>query len=84
MSEQLELLPAHPTEHLFPYWRKQLAAWPCDVFTYRNMRDTTGWSMACQGMCFARWLFEAGQMGRAEYRRWWRLERAVMRRDATL
>ena len=59
MTEQLELLPAHPDEHLFPYWRKQLAVWPCDVFTYRNMRDTTGWSMACQGMCFARWLFEA-------------------------
>ena len=81
MIEQLELLPAHPDEHLFPYWRKQLGAWPCDVFTYRNMRDTTGWSMACQGMCFARWLFGAGQMARAEYRQWWRLNRAVLRRD---
>jgi hypothetical protein len=82
MTEQLELLPAHRHEHLFPYWRKRLAAWPCGVFTYRNMRDTTGWSMACQGMCFARWLFGAGQMSRAEYRRWWRLGRAVIRRDA--
>jgi hypothetical protein len=81
MTEQLELLPAHPDEHLFPYWRKQLAAWPCDVFQFRNMRDTTGWSMATQKMCFARWLFRAGQMSRAEFRRCWRFKRAVMRRD---
>jgi hypothetical protein len=82
VSAQLELFASHPDERLFPYWRKRLAAWPCDVFQYRNMRDTTGWSMACQGMCFARCLFRAGQMSRSEFRRWWRLERAVMRRDA--
>jgi hypothetical protein len=84
VSAQLELFASHPDERLFPYWRKRLAAWPCDVFTYRNMRDTTGWSMARQGMCFARWLFKAGQMSRSELRRWWRLERAVLRRDAIL
>lgn len=82
MSQQLELLPAHPDEHLFPYWRRRLADWPRQVFLYRNMPETSGWSMATQMMCFARFLFEAGQMTRAEFRRWWRFGRAVMRRDA--
>ena len=81
MTEQLELLPAHPDEHLFPYWRKQLAEWPCNVFQFRNMPETTGWSMATQKMCFARWLFGAGEMSRAEFRRWARFNRRVRRRD---
>lgn len=82
MTQQLELLPAHPDEHLFPYWRDRLAEWPRHVFEYRNMPETSGWSMATQKMCFARWLFRAGQMTRDEFRRWARFNRRVLRRDA--
>lgn len=80
-GEQLVLLARHPDEHLFPYWRARLAAWPGDVFTYRNQRDASGWSMATQGLSFARWLFCAGQMRRAEFRRWVRFNRTIRRRD---
>lgn len=82
MTQQLELLPAHPDEHLFSYWRRRLADWPRQVFVYRNMPETSGWSMATQMMCFARWLFCAGQMSRAEFRRWCRFNRRVLRREA--
>jgi predicted alpha/beta hydrolase len=32
-------------------------------------------------MCFARWLFGAGEMSRPEFRRWARFNRRVRRRD---
>jgi hypothetical protein len=80
MTTQLEFLRPHPDEHLFPYWRRCLSNWPRQVFLYRNMPETTGWSMATQMMCFARWLFEAGQMSRSDFRRWARFNRRVIRR----
>jgi len=84
MMQQLELLPAHPHEHLFPYWRSRLSRWPSEVFMWRNRRNTTGWSMACQGFAFARHLFSSGQMSRAEFRRWWRLNRRVWRLEGVI
>ena len=75
---QIELFPAQPNEELFPYWREQLKAWPCEIMLNRHARGCTGWSMATQGFCFAEFLFMAGQMTKAEFRRWFRLHRRVL------
>jgi len=63
------------------YWRKRLAEWPCDVLESRHQPDSSGWSMATQGLKFATWLFKANEMGIAEYRRWCRFNRRVRRWD---
>jgi hypothetical protein len=83
MNAQLELFQRDPSEHLFPYWRKRLLAWPREVLIYRHYRNTTGWSMACQDFMFAGLLLRHGQLSRPEYRRWWRFERRVKRWDAS-
>lgn len=64
-----------------PYWRKRLAEWPCDVLSSRHEPDSSGWSMATQGLKFAIWLFKANAMGTREYRRWCRFNRRVRRWD---
>ncbi len=76
---QLELFARDPHEHLFPYWRQQLLAWCEGVWMWRHHRDTTGWSMATQGLSFARLLFRSSQMSKAEFRRWWLFDRRVRR-----
>jgi hypothetical protein len=78
---QLELFKVDPYAHLFPYWKERLASWPRDVFEYRHYRNTTGWSMATGGFCFARLLFGRGQLTRDEFRRFFRLDRRVRRWD---
>ena len=81
MMEQPELFARDPSEGLYPYWRESLRVWLDDVRFYRHIRDTTGWSMATQGLLFAECLMRHGQMTRAEFRRWWRFERRVKRWD---
>jgi hypothetical protein len=84
MTYQLELFPsiAQVERHeLAPYWREKLERWPRDVFEWRHHRDTTAWSMATGGYGFAILLFTAGAMPRRELKRWWRLNRRVMRWD---
>ena len=80
-TNQLELFARDPDEALFPYWRESLHRWLNDVWVYRHYPNTTGWSMARQGLLFARCLLRHGQMTRAEFRRWWRLDRRVQRWD---
>jgi hypothetical protein len=75
---QLELFSKHPKEHLFPYWRKRLAAWPKEVWECRHQPHSTGWSMATQGGWFADLLFAAGELPSCEYRRWQRFEHRVL------
>ena len=82
MTTQLELFVRDSEEGLFPYWRESLRGWLEDVWMFRHNRNTTGWSMARQGLLFARCLLSHGQMTRAEFRRWWRLERRVKRWDS--
>lgn len=79
---QMELFQQHPKAHLFPYWRRRLAAWPREVFEMRRHPHSSGWSMATQAGWFADLLFKAGQMGNAEYRRWQRFEQRILRWDA--
>jgi len=79
MIQQAELFAKDPHEALFPYWKDSLGSWLRDVWLYRHDRNTTGWSMATQGLLFARLLFGSGQLTRAEFRRWWRLDRRVQR-----
>lgn len=80
---QLELFKRDPMESLFPYWRERLRHWLEDVWMYRHNHNTTGWSMACQGLLFPEMLFRHGQITKTEFRRWWRLQRRVRRWDKT-
>lgn len=82
MTIQLELFPRDAYENLFPYWRASLRQWLKDVWMFRHNRNTTGWSMARQGFQFARCLLIHGQISKAEFRRWQRLERRVKRWDS--
>ncbi len=75
---QLELFSSHPREHLFPYWRKRLAAWPREVWEARRHPHSSGWSMATQAGWFADLLFNAGEMTAREYRRWQKFEQRVL------
>lgn len=88
--EQLDLFPQAEIQvitqdrerlRLTDYWRERLRRWPSDVLFWRHHRDTTGWSMATQGFCFARFLFRDGLMSKVEFRRWFSLHRRVRRLD---
>lgn len=68
--------PEQHQQHI--YWREMLSIWLEDIWSYRHDKYTTGWSMATQGFCYARWLYRDAAMPRAEFRRWWRLNRRVM------
>lgn len=81
MNGQLELLQKNCYEHLFRRWREDLMEWPQEVWVSRHNRETSGWSMATQTYCHARWLFREGQMGRAELKRWWKFNRRVQMWD---
>ena len=78
-SNQGELFQKSPCDHLYPYWRKSLKGWIKDVWDYRHYRDCTGWSMACQGFLFARFLFMNGQLSKIQFKRFFRLKRRVDR-----
>ena len=78
---QGELFPRNQYEHLFPYWKKRLKEWIQDVWMYRHFRGCTGWSMARQGLCFARLLFQEGQITREQFSRFVRLKIRVDRWD---
>ena len=78
---QLELFTQRKEHRLCPYWRKRLGEWPGEVLESRHHPDTTGWSMATQGLKFATWIFKAGEMSRSEFRRWCRFNRRVRRWD---
>ena len=80
-SAQLELFVRDRNEHLFPYWREPFREWVRDAFHYRHHRDSTGWSEATQGYMFAQLLYRAGQMTKAELRRWWRFDRRLWRME---
>jgi hypothetical protein len=79
--EQPELFAIDPDTTLFPYWRRSMLHWPKEAFMFRHYHNTTGWSMARQGLMFPRMLFRHGQITRAEYRRWWRFDRRIKRID---
>ena len=81
-TEQLSLGLADPNEGIFPYWRERLNNWVRDAFRCRHCRTCTGWSMATQDFMFARLLFRAGQLTRAEYRRYWRFNLRIQRWDS--
>ena len=83
MSNQLELFTRDPMEPLFPYWRESLRACLDDVWHFRHNRNTTGWSMATQGLSYAGWLYQHGQINRTEFRRWWKFFRRARRLDQT-
>lgn len=74
-AQQLDLFAAADDAELVPYWREQLRGLPAEVFAWRHHLNTTGWSVARSGWLFALWLYSAGQMTRAELRRWWRFGR---------
>jgi len=81
-DDQLKLdLGVSKHEHLFPYWRKELADWIREVYYWRHHQYTTGWSMATQGFWFARYLFMNGQMSRDTFRRYWKFNQRVQRWD---
>jgi len=77
---QLELF--KPAPPLSPWWREQLKGWLEDAWRYRHNRHTTGWSMATQGMLYARLLYKTGQMEKAEFRRWFKFHRRILRWDS--
>jgi hypothetical protein len=81
VTVQLDLFAPHPDERLFRYWRQRLSEWPREVMESRHQLDSSGWSMATQGLKFAVWLFKARQMHPLEFRRWCRFNRRVRRRD---
>lgn len=81
-TEQLLLLAEDPSAHLFPYWQESLREWVRDALYYRHSRYSTGWSMALQGYMFARLLFQHGQLGRAQLRRYFRFNRRLQRMEA--
>jgi hypothetical protein len=81
--EQPDLFAIDPSTPLFPYWRRSMRAWPREAFIFRHNHNTTGWSMARQGLMFPRMLLWHGQITRAEYLRWWRFDRRLKRIDTT-
>ena len=83
MNIQLELFTEVKTHRLSPYWRNRLRKWPQEVMESRHQLDSSGWSMATQGLKFATWLFQAKEMSLKEYRRWCRFNRRVRRWDTT-
>lgn len=82
-TAQPDLFTLDPNTRLFPYWRRSMLAWPREAFIYRHHHNTTGWSMATQGLMFPRMLFWHGQITRAEYRRWWSFNRRLKRLETT-
>jgi hypothetical protein len=80
---QLELFTAdfHERPKLIALWRGELDRWLRDIFEYRHLRSSTGWSMATGRFFFARLLFRKGELTRAEYKRFLRFRRRVSRWD---
>lgn len=81
MTVQLELFKECKTHRLSSYWRSRLSQWPGEVMSSRHKPDSSGWSMATQGLKFAIWLFKAREMHGCEFRRWCRFNRRVLRWD---
>ena len=81
-ATQIEFFQKDEKEELFPYWREQLKEWPGEVFSWRHRRNTTGWSMCCHALMFARLLYRHGQMDKKEFKRWWKFDIRVMHWDS--
>lgn len=77
MIMQLELIPQNKHERMWPLWRKDLWDSVRDAWDFRHWPHTTGWSMAVQSYRSAQWLFQDGQMHRAELKRWWKFHRRL-------
>jgi hypothetical protein len=76
---QLDLsLGQHPELH--QYWRTQLRSAIKDAWIYRHARNTTGWSMACQGNAFAIMLHTEGQMTAGAFQRYNRFFTRIQRK----
>tara|TARA_R110000868_G_C10387083_1_gene719936 strand:- start:108 stop:389 length:282 start_codon:yes stop_codon:yes gene_type:complete len=84
---QLELFAPEKVDqyaHLYALWKKDLLAWPSEIFEFRHFRNTTGWSMASSSFIYARMLFQSGKITRSDFRRYWKFNRRVRRLDQSI